>query len=45
MLVVSKTRSDISLKDALGEHEFSVIPRALFDADGTIYMTPKIATL
>ena len=35
LLVVSKTR-DIDLKKTIGTYEFSVVPRALFAADGSL---------
>ena len=36
MLVVSKSRPDINLKESIGKYEFSVVPRSLFAADGTM---------
>ena len=29
-----KSRPDINLKDAIGEHQFAVVPRSMFAADG-----------
>jgi hypothetical protein len=36
MLVVSKSRPDINVKEAIGHHEFSVVPRSLFAGDGSM---------
>ena len=36
MLVVCKSRPDINLKESIGKYEFSVVPRSLFAADGTM---------
>ena len=36
MLVVSKSRTEINLADTIGQYEFSVVPRSLFAADGTM---------
>ena len=33
MLIVCQTRPDINLKEAIGKHEFSVVPRSLFAPD------------
>ena len=37
MMVVCKSRPEINMKDAIGLHEFSVVPRSLFAADGTMF--------
>ena len=35
--MVGKGRPEIDLKEAIGQHEFSVVPRALFANDGTMF--------
>ena len=44
MLVVSKAR-EIDLKEAVGTYEFSVVPRALFAADGSLLHTSSKSDL
>ena len=34
LLLVSRSRPEINLEDAVGRHEFSVVPRSMFAADG-----------
>ena len=36
MLVISKSRSEINLRETIATYEFSVVPRAMFAADGTM---------
>ena len=36
MMMVCKSRPEIEIKDAVGQYEFSVVPRSLFAADGTM---------
>ena len=36
MLVISKSRSEINLRETIATYEFSVVPRAMFEADGTM---------
>ena len=36
MLLLSKSRSNIDLEEAVGSHELSVVPRSMFAADGTM---------
>jgi len=36
LMVVCKSRPDIDIKEAIGQNEFSVVPRSLFAADGTM---------
>lgn len=36
MLLVSKSRPELSLEEAVGKHELSVVPRSMFAADGTM---------
>jgi len=36
MLVISKSRSEINLRETIATYEFSVVPRATFAADGTM---------
>ncbi|KXJ12360.1 hypothetical protein AC249_AIPGENE6741 [Exaiptasia diaphana] len=37
MMLACKSRPEINIKDAIGLHEFSVVPRSLFAADGTMF--------
>ena len=39
MLIVCKSRPEINLQDAIGVHEFSVVPRSLFASDGSLLFT------
>ena len=34
LLLVSKSRPEINLEDAVGRHELSFVPRSMFAADG-----------
>ena len=36
LMVLARSSRDINQKDAIGNHEFTVTPRALFASDGTI---------
>ena len=36
MMLACKSRPEIDIKDAIGTYEFSVVPRSLFAADGTM---------
>ena len=36
MMVVCKSRPEIHIKEAIGEYEFSIVPRSMFAADGTM---------
>jgi len=36
MLVISKSRSEINLRETIAMYEFSVVPRAMFATDGTM---------
>ena len=36
MMAVCKTRPDIDIKEAVGTYKFSMVPRSLFAADGTL---------
>ena len=36
VLVISKSRSEINLRETIATYEFSVVPRAMFGADGTM---------
>ena len=36
MMVVCKARPEIDIKEAVGVYEFSVVPRSMFSADGTM---------
>ena len=36
LMMVSKSRPDIDIKEAIGLYEFTVVPRALFAPDGTM---------
>ena len=37
MMVVCQSRPEINLQDAIGTYEFSLVPRSLFAADGTMF--------
>ena len=37
MMVVCKSRPEIDIKEAVGLYEFSVVPRSMFAADGTMF--------
>ena len=45
MMMVCQTRPEINLQEAIGVHEFTVMPRALFAADGTMLHCSKKSTL
>jgi len=36
-MMVAKSRPEIAIKEAIGQHEFSVVPRSLFANDGTMF--------
>ena len=36
MMMVRKSRPAIDIKEAVGDYEFSIVPRSLFPADGTM---------
>ena len=36
MLIVARSRPEVNLKEAIGQHEFTSLPRALFAIDGTL---------
>ena len=36
MMMVCKSRSEIDIKETVGQYEFSIVPRSLFSADGTM---------
>ena len=36
-MMVAKRRPEIDTKGAIGQHEFSVVPRSLFANDGTVF--------
>ena len=41
MVVFSRARPGINSKEAVGKHEFSVVPQSLFPADGSMLHSPK----
>ena len=45
ILVVCQSRPDINLRESIGKHEFSVVPRSLFAADGTMLHCPVKSNL
>ena len=45
MMMVCQTRPEINLQEAIGVHEFTVMPRALFAADGTMLHCSKKSAL
>ena len=36
LMIVAKSRPEIDMKEAIGQHEFSVVPRSLFANDGRL---------
>lgn len=36
MMMVCKSRPEINIQEAIGKYEFSVVPRSMFSADGTM---------
>jgi len=36
MLIVARSRPEINLKDSVGDHEFTSVPRALFSVTGKL---------
>ena len=36
MMMVCKSRPEIDIKETVGQYEFSIVPRSLFAADGTM---------
>lgn len=45
LLVISKARPEVNLKEAVGKYEFSVVPRALFGTDGSLLLTSSKSEL
>ena len=45
MMVVCKSRPEINLKEAIGQHQFSVVPRSLFVADETMHQCSMKSSL
>ena len=45
LLLVAKSRPDINLEEAVGQHELSVVPRSLFAADGQMLHCPAKSIL
>ena len=42
MMMVCKARPEIDIKEAVGEYEFSIVPRSMFAANGTmLHCSPK----
>ena len=37
LMMVAKSRPEIDIKEAIGQYEFSVVPRSLFANDGTMF--------
>ena len=37
MMLACKSRPEIDIKNAIGLHEFSVVPRSLFGTNGTMF--------
>ena len=37
LMMVAKSRPEIDIIEAIGQHEFSVVPRSLFANDGTMF--------
>ena len=45
MLISANSRPEISLEDTIGTYELSVVPRALFAADGSMHHCSEKSTL
>ena len=45
MMVVYKSEPNIHIKEAAGTYEFSVVPRSLFAADGTVLCCSRKSAL
>ena len=45
MMMVCKSRPEVDIKEAVGHYEFSVVPRSLFAADGTMLHCSSKSTL
>ena len=45
LLIASRSRPDIDLPSKIGAYEFSVVPRSLFTADGSLYQTSDKAVI
>ena len=45
MMTVCKSRPEVNIKEAVGHYEFSVVPRSLFAADGTMLHCSSKSTL
>ena len=38
LLVISRSRPELNLKDCIGKYEFGVVPRSLFASDGSLLL-------
>ena len=38
LIVISRSRSQLDLKECIGTYEFGVVPRSLFASDGTVLL-------
>ena len=45
MMMVCKARPEIDIKEAVGQYEFSIVPRSMFAADGTMFHCASKSTL
>ena len=45
LLVVYQSQPDMNLQEAVGKHEFSIVPRSLFGADGLMLHSSTKSTL
>ena len=45
MMMVCKARPEIDIKEAVGEYEFSIVPRSMFAANGTMFHCSPKSTL
>ena len=45
MMVICKSRPESDIKEPFGTHEFSVVPRSMFAADGTMLHCPAKSAL
>ena len=45
LIVISRSRPDVDLKDCIGNYEFGVIPRSLFASDGSLLLAYDKASI
>ena len=45
LIVISRSRQQLDLKESIGTYEFGVIPRSLFASDGTVLLADDKAKI